>query len=214
MLVKKTLESPLDSKEIKPDNPKGNQPWILRTAAEAKASILWQPGDKSWLTGKDWCWERLKAGEGDAEDKTVGWHHQLNGHEFEQTLGDGEWHGSLVCCSPWGRKESNTTEQLNNKWCIENITIIEGASTGRKRHSKINILKKLLHAIKLKLRSLQAISIIPYFEFTENTDTLLYFFYIENYNKTENENFFKNPRNYFSKVTFGNYIFSTYIFGK
>ena len=92
-----------------------------------------------------WCWQRLKA-EREAEDKIAGWHHRLSGHESEQTLGDGEGQGSLVCCSPWGRKEVNMTEQLNNKHCIKNITIIKGASTGRKRHSKTNILKKLVIA--------------------------------------------------------------------
>ena len=61
------------------------------------------------------CWERLKAGEGTTEDEMVGWHHQLNGHEFEQALGDSEGQGSLVCCSPWGLKESDMTERLNKK---------------------------------------------------------------------------------------------------
>ena len=88
----------------------------------------------------------MKAGEGEAENKIAGWHHRLSGHESEQTLGDGEGQGSLVCCSPWGHKEVNMTEQLNNKRCIKNITIIKGVSTGRKRHSKINILKKLVIA--------------------------------------------------------------------
>ena len=108
--------SPLDCKEIKPVNPKGKQPWIFteRTDAdaEAEAPILWPPDAKSWFmrkdpdARKDWRQER--------EDKMVGWDHRLNGHEFEQALGDGEGQGSLACCSPWGHKESNTTEQLNN----------------------------------------------------------------------------------------------------
>ena len=74
-------------------------------------NILWPPDAKSQLigkdtdAGKDWGQEE----KGVAEDKMVGWHHRLNGHEFEQTLGDSEWQGSLACCSPWGRKELDTT---------------------------------------------------------------------------------------------------------
>ena len=114
VVLEKTLESPLDNKEIKPVNPKGNQPWIFIGRTDAKAPILWPPDVKSWLTGKDpnagkyWGQEK-----GTTEDEMVGWHHQLNGHEFEQTPGDGEGQGSLVCCSPRGHKESDTTEWLN-----------------------------------------------------------------------------------------------------
>ena len=119
MVLKKTLESPLDCKEIKPVNPKGNQSWIFigRTDAEAEAPILWQPGMKSWLigkdpdAGKDWRQEE----KGVTEDEMVGWHYRLNGHELEQTPGDNEGQGSLVCCSLWGCKESYMTEQLKNK---------------------------------------------------------------------------------------------------
>ena len=104
-------------KEVKPVHPKGNQSWIFigRTDAEAEAPILWPPDVKSRLirkdadAGKDWRQEEKGA----TEDEMVGWHHWLNGHEFEQTLGDGEGQGSLVCCSPWGRKESDMTEWLN-----------------------------------------------------------------------------------------------------
>ena len=99
-------------KEIKPVNPKGNQPWIFigRTDAEAEASILGPSDAKSQLIGKDldagknWGQEEKKV----TEDEMVGWHYQLNGHEFEQTPGDSEGQGSLVCCSPWGHKESDT----------------------------------------------------------------------------------------------------------
>ena len=112
------LLSPLDCKEIKPINPKGNQSWIFtgRTDAEAEAPILWPPYVKDWLTGKDpdagkdWRQEQ----KGTTEDEMVGWHHRLNGYESEQTLGDSEGQGSLVCCSSQGLKESATTEQLNN----------------------------------------------------------------------------------------------------
>ena len=93
------LESPLDSKEIKPVKPKGNQPWTFtgRTDAEAEAPILWAPDTRSWLigkdpeAGKDW-------GQEEKEDEIIGWHHRLNGHEFEQTLRDSEGQGSLACC--------------------------------------------------------------------------------------------------------------------
>ena len=117
VVLEKTLESPWDCKEIKPVNPKGNQPWILfgRTDAEAEGPILWSPDKKSWLigkgpdAGKDWRQES----KGMIEDEMVGWHHRLSGHEFEQTLGDSEGQGGLACCNPWGRKESDTTEWLN-----------------------------------------------------------------------------------------------------
>ena len=113
VVLEKTLASPLDSKEIKPVHPKGNQPWIFmgRTDAETQDPVLWPPDAKSWLTirdlgaGKD----EGQKGKGETEDKIVGWHHGLNGHEFEQTPEDCEGQGSLACCSPWGRKESDTT---------------------------------------------------------------------------------------------------------
>ena len=115
-LLEKTLESPLECKEIKPVNPKGNQPWILTARADAEALILWPPDGKSWLigknpdAGKDWRQEE----KGMTEDEMVGWHHWLDGHEFEKTLGDSEGQGSPACCSSWGCKESDTTEWLNN----------------------------------------------------------------------------------------------------
>ena len=108
-------ESPLDCKEIKPVNSKGNQPWIFigRTNAKAEAPILWPPAAKSQLigkdpdAGKDWRQEK-----GMTEDEMVGWHHWLNGDEW--ALGDGEGQGSLACCSPWSHKVLDTTEWLNN----------------------------------------------------------------------------------------------------
>ena len=114
----KTLESPLDSKEIKSVNPKGNQPWIFigRTDADAEAPILWLPDAKNGLigkdpdAGKDWRQEE----KGMTEDEMVGWHHWLLGHEFEETLGDSEGQGSLACCNPRGHEELDTTEPLNN----------------------------------------------------------------------------------------------------
>ena len=113
----RTLESPLDCKEIKPVSPKGNQFWIFigRTDAEAETPILWSPDVKNWLTGKDpdarkeWRQERR----GWTEDEMVEWHHGLDGHEFEQAPRVGAGQGSLVCCSPWGHKEQDKTEWLN-----------------------------------------------------------------------------------------------------
>ena len=109
-------EGPLGSTEIKSVNPEGNQPWIFIRRTDAEAPILWLPEARSWIigkdpvAGKDWGQEEKRA----AENELVGWHHRLNGHEFEQTLGDDEGQGSLACCSPWGQKESDTTERLNN----------------------------------------------------------------------------------------------------
>ena len=116
MVLKKTLESPLDSKEIKPVNPKGNQPWTLTGRTNAEAPILWPPDATSRLTGrdpdagKDWRQEE----KGTTEDEMVGWHHQLNGHGFGWTQGDSEGQGSLACCSSCGRKELDTMHRLNN----------------------------------------------------------------------------------------------------
>ena len=117
VVLEKTLESPLDWKEIKPVNPQGNQSWIFigRTDVEAEAPILCPPDAKNWLigkdpdSGKDWrCEEK-----GMTEDEMVGWHHRLNGHEFEQDPGVVDGQGSLACYSPWGHKESD------NEWVTE-----------------------------------------------------------------------------------------------
>ena len=113
VVLEKTLESPLDCKEIQPVHPKGNQSWIFtgRTNAEAETPILWSPDVNSQLigkdpdAGKDWGQEE----KGTAEDEMAGWHHWLKGHEFEQTHGDSEGQGSLVCCSSWDYKDSDTT---------------------------------------------------------------------------------------------------------
>ena len=113
---RKLLTVPLDCKEVKLVNPEGNQSWICigGTDAEAETPIghsSWSPDAKSRLTGKDpdagknWGQEE----KGMTEDKMVGWHHWFNGHEFEQAPGDGEEQGSMACCSPWGRKESDMT---------------------------------------------------------------------------------------------------------
>ena len=117
VMLEKTLESPLDCKEIQPVHSKGDQSWVFfgRTDAEAVTPILWPPYNKNWLigkdpdAGKDWRQEE----KGMTEDEMVGWHHQLDGCEFEQAPGVGDGQGSLACCSPWGHKESDTTERLN-----------------------------------------------------------------------------------------------------
>ena len=117
VLLENTLESLLDSKEIQPVHPKRNQSWIFigRTDALAKAPILWPPDVKNWLVekdpdaGKDWRQEE----KGTTEDEMGGWHHWLDGHEFEWAPGVGGGQGSLACCSPWGHKESDMTEQMN-----------------------------------------------------------------------------------------------------
>ena len=134
VVLEKTLESTLDSKEIKPVNPKGNQPWIFigRTGAEAEAPVLWPPDVKSQLIGKEpdagKDWRQMIVNE------RIGWHHKLNGHEFEQSPGDGEGQGSLVCGSPWGRQELETTEWLNttttNKWKCVKTSLIQQRAEG------------------------------------------------------------------------------------
>ena len=131
-MLEKTLEGPLDSKEIIPVNPKGNQPWVGKTDSEAP--ILWPPDAKSPLigkdsdAGKDWRQEEKRV----TEDERVEWHHWLKGHEFEQALGNSEGQGSLACCSAWGHKELDMTEQLNdNNQKDDNSPVGEG-----RRHAK------------------------------------------------------------------------------
>ena len=118
MVLEKTLESPLDCKEIKPVNPKGNQSWMFigRIEAEAETPILWPPDVEIWLTGKDPdAWKDWRQEEKErTEDELVGRHHQFDGHEFEQALGIGDGQGSLACCSPWiCRVRHNWTTELN-----------------------------------------------------------------------------------------------------
>ena len=117
VVLEETLESPLVCKEIQPVNPKRSQSWIFirRIDVEAETPILWPPDAKSWLiwkdpdAGKDWRQEQ----KGTTENEIVGWHHQLNGHEFEQAPGVGDGQASLVCCSPWDHRESDMTEWLD-----------------------------------------------------------------------------------------------------
>ena len=108
-------KSPLDCKEIKLVSPKGNQPWVFIGMTDAEAPILCPSDAKSWLIRKDPDAEKdWRQEKGTTEDEMVGWSHWLYGHEFEQAPGIGDGQGSLAYCSPWGRKESDTTEQL--KW--------------------------------------------------------------------------------------------------
>ena len=117
VVLEKTLESPLDLKEIQPVHLKGDQSWACtgRADAEAETPILWPPHATSWLIGKDpdagrdWGQEE----KGMTEDEMAGWHHRLDGHEFEWTLGDGDGQGGLVCCGSWSDKELDMTELLN-----------------------------------------------------------------------------------------------------
>ena len=117
VVLEKTLESPLDCKEIQPVHPKGGQSWVFigRTDVEAETPVLWPPDAKSWLIGKDpdlgKDWGQDKKGT--TEDEMVGWHHQLNGHGFGWTPGVGDGQGGLACCSLWGHEESDMTEWLN-----------------------------------------------------------------------------------------------------
>ena len=127
VMLDKTLESPFSArrsnqsilKEISPEY--SLQGYWMLTDVEAETPILWQPNGKNWLILGPWCWERLRAGgEGMTQDEMAGWHHWLDGHEFEQAPGVGDGQGSLVCCSPWGHKESVITEWLN--WTEGNFT--------------------------------------------------------------------------------------------
>ena len=117
LVLEKTPESPMDCKEIQPVHYKGGQPWVFigRNDAKAETPVLWPPHAKSWLIGKDsdagrdWGQEK----KGTTEDEMAGWHHWLDGREFEWTPGDGNGQGGLACCDSWGRKESDMTERLN-----------------------------------------------------------------------------------------------------
>ena len=116
VVLEKTLESPLDSEEIKPVNPKGNQPWIFIGRTDAEAPIHWLPYVKNWFIGKDSDarkdWRQKEKGV--TEEEMVGWHHWLKGHEPEQTLGDSERQGSMACYSLWGHKELDMVLWLTN----------------------------------------------------------------------------------------------------
>ena len=116
VVLEKTLESPLDCKEVQPVHSEGDQSWLFigRTDAKAETPVVWPPHAKSWLIGKDSDagrdWQKEK---GMTEDEMARWHHQLDGYEFEWTPGVGDGQGGLACCNSWCRKLSETTERLN-----------------------------------------------------------------------------------------------------
>ena len=123
VVLEKLLRVPWTAKEIQPVHPKGNQSWIFvrMTDAEAETPIFWPPNVKNWLfgkqpdAGKDWRQDEKRT----TEDEMVGWHHWLNGCEFEQAPGVGDRQGSLACCSLWGCKKSDKTGWLN--WIFHTI---------------------------------------------------------------------------------------------
>ena len=127
VVLEKTLKSPLDCKEIKPVNPKGNQSWVFigRTNAEAEAPTLWSPDEKNWLFGQDpdAGRDRRQEEKGTTKDEMVGWHHQPPGHEFEQVLGVADGQESLTCYSPWGsqRVEHNWATKLTDWWNVSQL---------------------------------------------------------------------------------------------
>ena len=135
MVLEKTLESPLDSKEIQPVHPKGDQSWVYigRADVEAETPVLWPPDVKSWLiwkypdAGKDWRQEE----KGTTEDEMVGWHHWLNGHEFGWTPEVGDGQGGLGCCGSWGLR-------VGHDWATELIDVPDTVS------SSVNILTHLI----------------------------------------------------------------------
>ena len=140
MVLEKTLESPLDCKEIRPVYPKGDKSWVFigRIDAEAETPV---PHAKSWLIGKDSDAGRVWGQEekGTTEDEMAGWHHRLDGHEFGWTLGVGDGQGGLACCDSWGRRGLDTTERLN--W-TDRATGFPGSASGKetacqcKRHKR------------------------------------------------------------------------------
>ena len=130
VVLEKTLESPLDCKKIQPVHSEGDQPWVFfgRNDAEAETPVLWPPHAKSWLVGKDsdagrdWGQEE----KGMTEDGMAGWHHRLDGREFEWTAGVGDGQGGLACCNSWGRKESDMTKRLTElNWSVFLIVLMK-----------------------------------------------------------------------------------------
>ena len=134
VVLEKTLESPLDCKEIQPVHSKGDQPWVF--FAKAETPVLWPPHVKSWLTGKDSDAGRDWGQEvkGTTEDEMAGWYNWLEGHEFESTPGAGDGQGGLECWDSWGRKASDKTEWLN--WTELNCTTKDTISKVKRQPSE------------------------------------------------------------------------------
>ena len=134
VVLEKTLESPLDCKEIQPVHSEGDQPWdfFRKNDSKAETPVLWPPHVKGWLIGKDsdagrdWGQEE----KGTTEDERAGWHHRLDGRESEWTPWVGDGQGGLACCDSWGRKELDTTERLN--WTESSHCHIQTWSTQQK----------------------------------------------------------------------------------
>ena len=148
VVLEKTLESPLGCKEIQPVHSEGDQPWDFfgRTDAKAETPVLWPPHAKSWLIGKDsdsgrdWGQDE----KGTTEDEMAGWHHWLDGREFEWTLGVSDGQGVLACCDSWGRKESDSTERLN--WTEPCLFCCLAFTTVTYQHT-ITLMNKTSHLI-------------------------------------------------------------------
>ena len=140
VVLEKTLESPLNCKEIQPVHSKGDHSWVFigRTDAEAETPVVWPPHSKSWFIGKDpdsgrdWGQEE----KGMTEDEMPGWHYQVNGDGLGWIPGVGDGQGGLPCCGSWGCKDSDTTEQLNwteliysllllNHWFLKSLLLSE-----------------------------------------------------------------------------------------
>ena len=129
-IVEKILETPLDSKEIKPVSLKADQPWMFTWRTNAETSIFWSSDVNSWLIGKvlDAGKDRGQKERRASEDEMAGWHHWCSGHELGKTLGDDEGQRGLMCCSPWCCKELDTIGQLNNnnnkKWFAFSLIVL------------------------------------------------------------------------------------------
>ena len=146
MVLEKTLESPLDCKQIQPVHPKGDQSWVFigRTDVEAETPILWRPDVKSWLIWKDpdAGWDSGQEEKGTTEDEMVGWHHWLDGHEFEWTPGVGDRQGGPACCGSWGRR-------VGHDWPTElnwQHNLSEGSLASCKTQWKLEMAKGLKQA--------------------------------------------------------------------
>ena len=155
-MLEKTLESPLDCKEIQPVHSKRDHSWVFfgRTDVEAETPIFWPPHAKSWLIWKDWDvgedWRQEEKGM--TEDEMAWWHHRLDGHEFEWTLGVGDEQGDLVCCSSRGHKESDMTERLNWSDLFNKIRATKGIFHPKKVTIKNRNTKILTEAEDIKKR--------------------------------------------------------------